>query len=343
MNRTGVLKGLLESSDPSVRWRARVHVLDEDRDSRRIRRLEDEIRSSPRSKSLLQSRERLTSTHAGWAVYDKWRGIHWALLSLADIGYPRGEPALFPLRDRSYALWLGSHYFTEFESRSKAEAYRNRGRRGVPLVNGRYRRCASQQAGSLYATTLLGLNNARTPQLVERLLHWEWPDGGWNCDITPSADTSSFAETLLATRALTEYGKQFRNSAATEAARKASEVFLRRRLFRRVSNGRIMQPDFTKLHFPRYWHYDVLGGLTAMARLGRAKDPRCSEALDLLESLELPGGGWGAQAKYYSTVSRSTSTRMAERVHWGGTGRRLNPWVTTEALAALRSSRRWDP
>src|SRR3989475_12467803 len=36
----------------------------------------------------------------------------------------------------------------------------------------------------------LGIADGRTNALVERLLHWQWPDGGWNCDKHSSADTS---------------------------------------------------------------------------------------------------------------------------------------------------------
>jgi hypothetical protein len=62
---------------------------------------------------------------------------------------------------------------------------------------------------------------------------------------------------------------------------------LARRLAYRVTNGDLMHPEFAKPHYPLYWHYDVLGGLTGLAELGPLSDERCTDALDLLESLRL--------------------------------------------------------
>ena len=53
----------------------------------------------------------------------------------------------------------------------------------------------------------------------------------------------------------------------TDIAR-AAEVFLQRRLFRRRRDGQILAPDFIRLHYPCYWHYDILGGLHALGDAG---------------------------------------------------------------------------
>src|SRR6266705_1860694 len=39
-----VVDALLRSQEPSIQWKTRVHDLEEDRDSKRVRALEDEIR-----------------------------------------------------------------------------------------------------------------------------------------------------------------------------------------------------------------------------------------------------------------------------------------------------------
>jgi hypothetical protein len=211
--------------------------------------------------------------------------------------------------------------------------------RGVPVLNGRHRRCASQQGNALLAVVRLDLVDDRAPRLVERLLHWQWPDGGWNCDRNPSADTSSFMETLPPMRALAAWSARTGDVEAGRAAARAAEVFLERRLFKRRSTGQVIHPEFTKLHYPLYWHYDLLAGLIAMAELGRIGDPRCADALDLLESKQLPDGGWPAEARYYR---HSTTVALGnDDVDWGGTStRRSNPWVTVDALAVLRAARR---
>ena len=97
--------------------------------------------------------------------------------------------------------------------------------------------------------------------LVERLLHWQWPDGGWNCDKEPTADTSSFMETLLPMRALAAY-----SSATGDAGQPGRR---RRALAKCSSSGTcfgvdptvgVMRQEFVELHYPLYWHYDILGG-----------------------------------------------------------------------------------
>jgi hypothetical protein len=182
---------------------------------------------------------------------------------------------------------------------------------------------------------MLGLADDRCDDLAALLLRWQWPDGGWNCDRDPAADSSSFMETLTPMRGLWAHA----TAPAKRAARRAAEVFLERRLAYRASTGGLIRAEFTKLHYPLYWHYDFLGGLTAMMELGLLGDPRCGDALDLLESMRLPDGGWPAQARYFRP-----STTLAPHhdwVDWGGTStRRANPWVTTDALAVLRAAGR---
>jgi hypothetical protein len=333
MTRVSILDTLLRSHEPSIRWRARVHVLGESPTSRSIRALREEIRVSPRVRALLSRRDKLGQPGTRRGVYYKWQGHHWVLASLADLGYPEGDAGLHAVRDRVLDLWLGSHYFREFEADTESAAYQGR---GVPVVDGRHRRCASQQGNALYSITVLGIADERADALAGRLLHWQWPDGGWNCDRDPTADTSSFMETLTPMLGLHVHAKARRAPKAAAAAKRASEVFLRRRLFKRVSNGKVIHPDFIALHYPLYWHYDVLGGLKAMARIGRIRDRRCADALDLLEEKRLPDGGWPAEKRYYTVVSRGAMKANADSVDWGGTSsRRMNAWVTADALAVL--------
>jgi hypothetical protein len=241
------------------------------------------------------------------------------------------------MRDRVLDLWLGPTYYQEYEATSRQSSYR---RSGVPQIRGRFRRCASQQGNALLSLTTLGLDDGRCRDLAERLVHWQWPDGGWNCDRNPSADTSSFLESLLPMRGLAAHGAATGSGREVRAAREASEVFLRRRLYRRVSDGRIIRPRFVRLHYPVYYQYDILAGLRGVAEVGRIGDPRCQDALDLLESKRLADGGWPAEEKFYR-FRPHTFAAGAEFVDWGGTSStRMNPWVTVDALAVLHAAGR---
>lgn len=104
-------------------------------------------------------------------------------------------------------------------------------------------------------------------------------------------------------------------------------------------DGEVMHPDFLRLHYPCYWHYDVLMGLKVMAEAGLVGDARCVEALDWLESRRLPAGGWPADKKYYRVGERRGSGRSP--VSWGVTSaKRMNEWVTADALTVLKTAGR---
>jgi len=330
------IAALLKSPEPSVRWKVRAGVLGENVQSKAMRALREEVRVSPRVQALLSRRDSGGRLRTKRGVYDKWQGAHWVLASLADLGYPEEDSGLFPVRDQVLDCWLNPEFYVEFEATGKKDCY---GKPGVPMISGLPRRCASQQAYALYSVIKLGLANERVHDLTERLLHWQWPDGGWNCDKDPKATKSTFIHTIHSMRALHLYGRQFRKPAAMAAAKRASEIFLSRSLFKRRSNGAQMKAEFTKLHYPLYWHYDILSGLRVMAETGHLGDPRCGAALDLLEEKHLADGGWPAESRYYF-VSDDIKLN-ADYVDWGGTStKKMNPWVTADALSVLVSAGR---
>ncbi|MBD3647915.1 MAG: hypothetical protein HUJ31_10800 [Pseudomonadales bacterium] len=331
-----VVERLLEFDEPSIRWKMRIQVLGEDPDSSSITRLREEIRQSPLVHTLMQDRGNDGRFRKTRDVYSKWQGIHWIMAVLADNGYPEGDAALIPARDQLQAKWLGKNFYEEFSVTSRAAAYRGR---GVPVMEGRHRRCASQQSNALWSIVRLGLVNEQTHDLVERLLHWQWPDGGWNCDKNPSAHHSSFMESILPLRAMALYGRVFDHQRAREAAARCAEIFLKRSLFIGQSTNKPIKAEFTALHYPLYWHYDILHGLKVMAESGFIDDPRCEPALDLLEHKQLPDGGWPAERKYYKSSSKIENGN--DYVDWGGAGKgRMNPWVTADALFVLKASGR---
>ena len=316
-----IVDRLLASDEPSVRWKVRVKVLGEDPRSDSIRRLQEEISSSPRVKSLLS--ERTAEGKIPFSPYAKWYGAHWVLATLADIGYPSGDESLRPLADQVLECWLSPRHLTS-----------------IPEVDGRTRQHCSQEGNAVYALLTLGLDDVRIDQLASNLHRWQWPDGGWNCDKRPGAHVSSFHESIHALWAMTLYGRVRDCKESLAVAQRAAEIFLKRKLFRRQRDAAVMNRSFLKLHYPCYWHYDVLFGLKVIAVAGLIADPRCEEALDLLESKRLPDGGFAAEGTYYHLTDKrmKSGNRLAGRsfADWGGSGkRRMNEWVTCDALYVL--------
>jgi len=101
-----------------------------------------------------------------------------------------------------------------------------------PGQENKVRRCASQEANFIWYSLVLGLDDEYTDQLVNRLLDWQWPDGGWNCDKRVEAHNSSFVETIIPLRAISLYGKIKNDQRAITASKRAAEIFLKRHLYR---------------------------------------------------------------------------------------------------------------
>ena len=203
----------------------------------------------------------------------------------------------------------------------------------------RARCCASQEAYAVFDLLTLSLADSRTKELVERLLRWQWLDGGWNCDKRPAAINSSFSETLIPLRGLALHAWLTGDACSRDAAARAAEVFLQRRLFKRRRDGQILAPDFIRLHYPCYWHYDILFALKVMAEAGFIRDERCADVLDPPASKRLPDGGFPAEFKYYRVAE--THVSCGSPVGWGVTSaRQMNEFVTAEALGVLAAAGR---
>jgi len=316
----GIIAKLLKSGEPSVRFKVVVNVLGRRPDTTEIKKLQKETRLSPRVTSLLSERDE--DGRIPFHPYSKWCGAHWVVVCLADIGYPAGDESPGPLREQVCGWLLSESH-----------------QRGIETIDGRMRRCASQEGNALFSFLRLGLADGRADELAERLMKWQWPDGGWNCDKRPEAKHSSFMESLIPLRALALYGKVSGSSQAKAAAARAAEIFLNRRLYKRQRDGRVIANDFIELHYPCYWQYDILFGLKVMAEAGFIEDDRCAEALDLLESKRLPDGGFPAEGKYYKVTEKKKSGRSL--VEWGVVSKkRMNEFVTADALYVLSESGR---
>jgi hypothetical protein len=316
---------LLKSDEPCIRYKVRTGVVGEDPESRAIKRLRNEIRRSERVQKLLSERD--AEGRIPCHPYVKWYGAHWVLATLADLGYPPGDKSLIPLREQVLS-WLLSDKHTQ----------------SVPIIEGRARRCGSQEGNALFALLTLGLADERADQLAANLMKWQWPDGGWNCDRKPTADTSSYHETWIPVRALSLYGEASGDKKALASAKRAAELLLRRRLYRRLRDGAVIDERWLALCYPHYWWFDILSGLRAIVEAGRIKDPRCADALDLLESKRLPNGGFPAEGKHYRVTNKKTATGChASLVDWGGASRRkMNEFVTADALYVLSAASRLE-
>ena len=313
-----LLKKLYE--EPAIRHKLTVKVLGRLETSQDAHQASTIVRASPLVQELLAAC--ILDGSLPLHPYKKWAGGHWVLSLLADLGYPPGDETLRPLVEQAYNWLLSPEHA-----------------RHIREINGRMRRCASQESNLVFSSLKLGLADSRTDELANRLIKWQWPDGGWNCDKRPEVNISSFMESLIPLRALALYAKKSGDPHARNASEQAAGIFLKRKLFMRQSDENIMDRHFVQLHYPCYWHYDILFALKVMAETGFIDDPRCQPALDLLESRRLADGGFPADETYYQL--RRPAISNYSPVNWGGVSKkRSNPFVTVEALAVLRAAGR---
>ncbi len=307
-------------SEPALAWKAAVNLRGADPKSAAAIRAAETVRRSPLVTTLLS--ERGKDGRFPHHPYKKWNGGHWVLSILADLGVPPGEESLRPLMEDVFSWLLGPAHA-----------------QGIRVLAGRTRRCGSQEGNAVWTSLRLGFADTHTDELVSRLLKWQWPDGGWNCDKRPEADTSSFMETLIPLRALALCAAVSGDPKVKIAAERAAEVFLKRHLFKRIQDGQVMDKHFVRLCYPPYWHYNILFGLKVLAEAGFIADPRCQEALDLLELKRLPDGGFPSEETYTRTTRPQLSGYSP--VSWGGTSKvKMNPFVTADALYVLRKAGR---
>src|SRR6266446_1195949 len=328
---------LLDSGDPSIRYFTLTEVLDRRSNSKEVLAAEKQIPNGPTVKTLLSGQR----ADGGFGVhpYQKWTGAHWRLVSLVELGIPAGFRPAVKATDLVLKWLLGESHLSN-----------------VPKINGRYRRCASQEGNALAACSRLGIAaDPRVKQLAESLIEWQWPDGGWNCDRKEEAQHSSFNESLSTMWGLIEYYRATDDKDALDSAEKAAEFFLKHRIYRSCRSEQVRQPEtfhskvyrsihsFTELHYPLYWHYDILQALVMLHRADKLENPRTKDAIDLVESKRQKDGLWKPEG-YYWNLKRKNRAKLAmsnvEIVHWGRN--EPNEMITLNALRILRAAGRMN-
>jgi len=163
--------------------------------------------------------------------------------------------------------------------------------------------------------------------LVERLLGEQMADGGWNCEQEDGSTRGSFHSTINVLEGLLEQERASGTSPALTKARQRGQAYLlERRIFRRVSTGEVIDPEFVQLAYPNGYHYDVLRGLDYLRAGGVRPDERVAEATEVVSSKRAADGRWPIEIVHDDDLQFD----MGEAV------REPSRWVTLRALRVLR-------
>ncbi len=312
---------LIESDEPAVRYRARTWLMAQAEGRSAVRRDRAEIPQGPIVSVLLDLPDPAISP------YRKWSGVHWRLVSLADFALPADAADVRAKLDAAIGRelsWIADPRHLE----------------AIPRIDGLHRADASIEGNAVYAASRFGYaQDERTRRLVAKLLEWQWPDGGWNCDRRSSGYRSSFHESWATAIGLAAYHDATGDAEALAAARRTAELLLDHRLFRTLDGRRQIHSSMAALHWPAYWHYDVLAGLRVLLAVEPRllADSRATDGLDLLESKALPDGRFATTHAWWQAGRQKTSP--TDVVDWGRD--RPSEVLTLHAVRALMSAGRW--
>jgi len=163
-------------------------------------------------------------------------------------------------------------------------------------------------------------------ELADRLVGEQLPDGGWNCE-APKSRRSSFHTTICVLEGLLEYERTGRKSTDVRKARKTAESYLlKRRMFRGLRSGEVVDKRWLRFAYPTFWYYDVLRGLDYLRDAGVKPDSRVDEAIEAVLARRHQNRRWPLNLLHPEYIPLQMETKV------GGASR----WITLRAFRVLR-------
>lgn len=296
----------LLAGDPAVRWQALQDLADAPADVIAAERAR--VATEGHGARIL-ARQAADGTWAGAAWNPECDSTMHALTLLRELGLdPAGDAARTAIaRVRAQVTWKDC---------GPPEIHRNAYFAGEvePCINGQV------AAGGAYFGADVG-------PLIDRLVGEQLADGGWNCEAERGSTRSSFHTTICVLEALLEHERSAgARPAVTAARRRGEEYLLERGLFRRRSDGAVIDPAWTRFAFPTWWHYDLLRGLEHLRRAGGAPDPRAAEAIAIVASKRGADGRWPLETVHPGRTLVETDAGLGQP----------SRWITLRALRVLR-------
>jgi len=97
-----------------------------------------------------------------------------------------------------------------------------------------------------------------------------------------------------------------------------------------------------KIHYPLYWHCDILQELMILSRAGKLDNLRTKEALDIVEKMMGPDGLWHADDYYWNMrrIPLTKSKVLLSNVEVVDRGRQgPNKMTKLNAIRTLKAAR----
>ena len=231
-------------------------------------------------------------------------GTHWRLVEIADTGVPVAQDRLERVSRRSwrgcFPGWYRDGYCALLDG---------------PGVTGRSRamRCTHSRGWGMRTIRARGSWSRRC---------WigSGPTAAGTVIAGPMPGGPPFTSRQYRPLALRSTQTSRAIPTARHAAQRTAELLLEHRLFRSAATGEPIHPSWVVLHYPAYWHYDVLQGLRLLAAVGGLSDPRAADALALgctsppsQRSASRAGGGHRGASRPLSSGAEERTTPCSTR------------------------------
>ncbi|KYG66440.1 hypothetical protein AZI86_05170 [Bdellovibrio bacteriovorus] len=209
--------------------------------------------------------------------WPKWDTPWWHMAVLKELGLARQIPKI-TLDAMVHALQ--NHYLQFFPIRSEEVPPGTDSYRQIPCI------CS---VGNMYQILFAaGVDVDRDlPWMRPWFVKYQLPDGGLNCDesvYTKTTPKSSIVSTICCLEAVLFCRHQDLTAEEVNFLNKGAEYLVRQKLFRRISNGDVIDNDWIEIRFPRFYDYDFLRGYYFLAKWKEASGFLIP--VDLVEEVE---------------------------------------------------------
>jgi hypothetical protein len=307
-NNDDVIRWLLDG-DAAIRWQVMRDLLGASEGT-----VERERRKVAREGwgARLLARQDPQGTWGGGLYNPKWISTTYTMLLLRDFGLPpsnqQAQKACSLLLDNGLRPDGG----VNFERADRSET------------------CITGMVLSILS--YFQYDDERLDTIANHLLDQQMRDGGWNCRHPYGATHASVNTTISVLEGLHLYElcRRQRMREVRFAQGRGREFLLVHRLFRSHRTGNVIKSEFKRFSFPPRWHYDILRALDFFQAVKAPRDPRLTEAIDIVYGGRRVDGRWTLQNVHKGKIhfelerpgapSRWNTLRALRVLKWWETG-----------------------
>lgn len=271
----------LLSGDISIEYQTQRDLLDAP--AERLKEYRNRIASEGWGGRILEKRDTDKGLWGNGYYSPKWISTHYTLLELKNMGISPETPAYL----QSSELLLKRMWQDEAKKRAKNPSDL----------------CVAAMVLSICCYTKM--QSQKLFEIIDYLLDKQYPDGGWNCHWTKGDTHSSLHTTLSVLEAFRDYqnnGYSYRLEEIKSRVPEAWAFILKKKLFRAVHSGEIIDAKMLMLSYPCRWKYDILRCMDYFAEVKAPYDDRMDEAIDSIVAKKRKTNHWPVQQKYAGLI-----------------------------------------